>query len=151
MKQTKKLLKSVFGKKKDGIAYIQSLMNPGQNAPTLFAYSADSGGASTDFVRWLSEITGNGAWVTENQFYDGTGHDDSHATVFVSEVADVTDPFLVKVIKTRGAHKRVAVACTKYPKALKYVNDPTLMVVEVPPFDLEAVRSEIGDTIRKLA
>jgi hypothetical protein len=151
MKQTKKLLKAVFGSKKEGLAYIQGLMQPGKNMPTLFAYAADQGGAATEFARWMSEVTGNGAWVTEDQFYESKGFDDSHANIFVSEVIDVTDPFLVKLVKTRSPQKRVVVACRKYPKALQYVHDPSMQIVEVPPFDLEELRAEISDVLRKMA
>ena len=151
MKQTKKLLKHIFGKKKEGLRYIKSLMDGDPHTPTLFAYSPDEGSASTDFARWLSEVTGNGAWVTEDQFYGADGFDESTPTIFVSEVSEVTDPFLMKLVKTRSPEHRIVVACRKYPQILRYVRDPSMLLVEIPPFNLEELRAEIGDVARKLS
>lgn len=151
MKQTKKLVKQIFGSKKEGLRYIKDLMEGSSRTPTLFAYSPDGGGSSTDFARWLSELTGNGAWITENQFYASEGYDESSPTIFVSEVSDVSDPFLMKVLKTRSPEHRLVVACRDYPQSLRYVRDPSMLLVEVPPFNIDELRAEIGDVVKKLS
>ena len=150
MRNTKKLLKTAFGKKKEGYAYIQGLLNPNARLPTLFIYSPNGGEVATDFARWLYEVAGSGAWVSEDQFYAGRGYTDTDHNIFIADVSEITDPFLMKVLKTRNSKNRLMISCQSYPNALRYVKDPSFTLIEVPYFDIEELRAEMEKVVRKL-
>ncbi len=152
MKHTKKLLKTAFGKKKEGLEYIQGLINPYSGSlPTLFVYSPNGGDIATDFAKWLYELAGQGAWVNEEQFHTGQGYSADDTNLFIVNVGLITDPFIMKTLKLRSSKCRIVVACKEYPEALKYVRDPSFITLEVPYFDIDELREELSDVARKLS
>ncbi|MGB0524379.1 MAG: hypothetical protein ACPGJS_15520 [Flammeovirgaceae bacterium] len=152
MKQTKRLLKSVFGNKKEGLRYIKNMLRRDKDAPSLFVYSADGGSSSSEFLDWLATLaSSHSAKINEYDFHKDRGHSDAHANVLIDGVHEVTDPLIEKVVKTRSKKKRIVIASKKRPKALDYVSDPSLLVGEVDDFDLAAAKNEIPVFLSKLA
>lgn len=151
MKQTKRLLKKVFGKKKDGLRYIQQFLRKDKDLPSLFVYSNDEGDASSHFVEWLATLaSSHSAVISEYDFHRDRGHSDEHENILIDGVHEVTDPLIEKVVKTRNKRKRIVVASKKRPKALDYISDPTLLVHEIEDFNLAAAKNEIPTFLSKL-
>ena len=152
MKHTKKLLKQVFGKKKDGIRFIQNMMQREKSNPSLFVYAEDGSSAGSDFLDWLATMaSAHSAIVHEHDFHADLGHSDLHANVLVDGVHEVSDPLIEKVVRTRSKRKRIVVASKRRPKALDYVSDPTLIVAGLEEFDLAKAKSEIPDFLNKIS
>lgn len=152
MKQTKRLLKRVFGNKKTGVKYIRRLLRRDKDAPSLFVYSADGGKASSQFLEWLATLaSSHSAVINEHEFHRDQGHSDEHANVLIDGVHEVSDPLIEKVVKTRNHRKRIIVASKKRPKALDYVSDPSLLIGSVDDFDLMAAKNEIPTFLSKIS
>ena len=151
MKQTKKLLKKVFGKKKYGLRYIQQFLRKDKNLPSLFVYSNDGGNASSQFIEWLATLASSqSAIISEHDFHRDRGHSDAHSNILVDGVQEVTDPLIEKVVKTRSKRKRIVIASKRRPKALDYISDPTLLVHEIEDFNLQEAKNEIPVFLSKL-
>jgi len=152
MKQTKKILKQVFGSKKAGISYIQNMLRKDKTAPSLFVYAQDGGKASSQFLEWLATLaSSHSAIIRESDFHSDLGHSNSHANVLVDGVDEVSDPLIEKVVKTRGKNKRIVIASKKRPKALDYVSDPSLMIGVIDDFDLAQAKNEIPDFLNSIS
>lgn len=123
-----------------------------KDAPSLFVYSSDGDGASSQFLDWLATLaSSHSVIVPENDFHHDRGHSDVHSNVLVDNVHEVSDPLIEKVVKTRGKKKRIVVASRKRPKALDYVSDPSLVVAAVEGFNLNAAKSEIPKFLSKIS
>ena len=143
MRHSKKMLKEMFGSKKDGLSFLKDLQTENKLPPILFVYSDQGEQQIKSFVGWLS-------LVLENKVHlDHTGSSSIHPEKFndqcvlLKSVKKVDDALIDEVVKSRKQRIKTVVVSKNRPKVLDYIHDPAFKIVKIDNFDLVEASTEI--------
>ena len=141
MKNTKKVLKNIFGSHSDGLKYIESILS-NEKSPILFA----EGPGAQDFADWMASIMSNHA-VLDHDTFNSSHHSQNESLLIVKDVEEIHDGTVQAAVAARDNYKNVVVASNKHPKILDFVNDPAFQVIYVDALNLAELKNEVSSLV----